>query len=89
MCKSPLALHARCASLWAVAHPDEEATDANSTLVEFTLTPDGTGTRLRLAESGFASLVIPAEREATASYDSHSSGCTEVLAALVVTAERH
>jgi uncharacterized protein YndB with AHSA1/START domain len=31
----------------------------NSTLVEFTLTPEGTGTRLRVVESGFASLAMP------------------------------
>jgi uncharacterized protein YndB with AHSA1/START domain len=74
---------------WAVAHPGEETTDANSTLVEFTLTPDGAGTRLRLTESGFASLVIPAGREGNASYESHLSGWTDVLAALVRTVEQH
>ena len=33
----------------------------NSTLVEFTLMPDGDGTRLRVVESGFDSLDEPAE----------------------------
>ncbi len=31
-----------------------EPTDTNATLVEFTLTPEGEGTRLRVIESGFA-----------------------------------
>lgn len=64
---------------WASAYPGEAATDSNSTLVEFTLTPDGEGTRLTLSESGFASLSIPPERVPTAGYDSHSAGWTEVL----------
>ena len=34
----------------------EEPVDGNSTLVEFTLAPEGDGTRLRVVESGFASL---------------------------------
>jgi uncharacterized protein YndB with AHSA1/START domain len=33
-----------------------EPVDGNSTLVEFTLEPQGDGTRLRVVESGFASL---------------------------------
>jgi len=65
---------------WASGYPGQEATEHNSTLVEFTLTPDGDGTLLRVAESGFASLVIPEERRATASYESHSGGWTEKLA---------
>lgn len=73
---------------WASAYPDEEATDTNSTLVEFTLTPDGEGTRLTLSESGFAALTIPPEREATAGHASHSGGWTEVLGNLRRYAER-
>jgi uncharacterized protein YndB with AHSA1/START domain len=68
---------------WASAYPGEETTEVNSTLVEFTLTPDGDGTRLSLTESGFSSLVIPPAREATASYENHSAGWTDVLQALV------
>lgn len=34
----------------------EEPRPGNSTLVEFTLAPEGDGTRLRVVESGFASL---------------------------------
>ncbi|MBA3449991.1 MAG: SRPBCC family protein [Chloroflexia bacterium] len=35
---------------------DEQPADGNSTLVEFTLTPDGESTRLRVVESGFTTL---------------------------------
>lgn len=67
---------------WASAYPGEEATEDNSTLVEFTLAPDGDGTRLRVEESGFARLEIPADRVGTAGYDSHAAGWAEVLGAL-------
>ena len=43
---------------------DAEVKEAGTTLVEFTLTPDGDGTRLRVVESGFASLTTSdAERD--------------------------
>ena len=38
---------------------DAEPIPGNSTLVEFTLTPEGTGTRLRVVESGIRSLDKP------------------------------
>lgn len=66
---------------WASAFPGEDATDANSTLVEFTLTAEHGQTRVNLVESGFASLVIPLDRP-DASYESHSTGWTGVLEAL-------
>ncbi|ANW17924.1 SRPBCC family protein [Streptomyces clavuligerus] len=59
---------------WASAHPGEQAVPGNSTLVEFTLTPEGEGTRLRVTESGFTALEIPEERRETASYESHDGG---------------
>ncbi|MFE1771229.1 SRPBCC family protein [Streptomyces sp. NPDC059008] len=59
---------------WASAHPGEVAVEGNSTLVEFTLTPEGDGTRLRVVETGFEEIVIPEERIPTAGYDSHSAG---------------
>lgn len=40
---------------------DVELDDDNSTLVEFTLEPDGDGTRLRVVESGFARVDRPGE----------------------------
>ncbi|ARH91114.1 MULTISPECIES: SRPBCC family protein [Streptomyces] len=63
---------------WASAHPGEVAVEGNSTLVEFTLTPDGAGTRLRVVETGFEEIAIPAERASTAGYESHSDGWTEM-----------
>jgi uncharacterized protein YndB with AHSA1/START domain len=57
-------------------------------LVEFTLTPQADGTRLRLVESGFASLAIPPHREATASYESHAGGWTDILGDVARHAER-
>lgn len=41
---------------WASAFPGEPLTEKNATLIEFTLTPEGDGTRLRVVESGFAGL---------------------------------
>jgi uncharacterized protein YndB with AHSA1/START domain len=61
---------------WASAFPGEVADESNSTLVEFTLTPEGDGTHLRVVETGFAALTIPEERQSTASYESHSGGWT-------------
>ncbi|MFD9204890.1 SRPBCC family protein [Streptomyces sioyaensis] len=61
---------------WASAHPGEVAVEGNSTLVEFTLTPEGDGTRLRVVETGFEEIAIPEERQRTAGYDSHSEGWT-------------
>ncbi|WP_433856215.1 SRPBCC family protein [Streptomyces kronopolitis] len=64
---------------WAGAHPGEVAVEGNSTLVEFTLTPEGDGTRLRVVETGFEEIAIPEERRPTAGYDSHSEGWTGQL----------
>lgn len=47
--------------------------------MEFTLTPDGDSTHLRVVETGFAALAIPEDRIDTAGYDSHSAGWTEVV----------
>jgi uncharacterized protein YndB with AHSA1/START domain len=41
---------------WASAFPGQELRDDNSTLVEFTLRPEGDQTRLSVVESGFAAL---------------------------------
>lgn len=38
--------------------------DGNSTLVEFTLSPEGNGTRLRVVESGFRDLDLPEAEQA-------------------------
>lgn len=73
---------------WASGFPGAPATEDNSTLVEFTLTAEGDKTRLVVIESGFASLEIPVEREATASYDSHQAGWLEVTGNLARYAEQ-
>jgi uncharacterized protein YndB with AHSA1/START domain len=44
---------------------DAEVRDGNSTLVEFTLEPEGRRTRLRVVESGFAELEGTDEEKAT------------------------
>ncbi|MCX0245553.1 SRPBCC domain-containing protein [Streptomyces drozdowiczii] len=46
---------------WTSAFPGEELREDNSTLVEFTLTPEGGQTRLRVVESGFAALAASEE----------------------------
>jgi uncharacterized protein YndB with AHSA1/START domain len=42
----------------------DEPVDGNSTLVEFTLQPEGDGTRLRVVETGFGSLAASDEQRA-------------------------
>lgn len=49
-----------------------------STLVEFTLTPEGSQTRLRVVESGFASLDMPAE-EQTRNWEMNTQGWHDEL----------
>jgi len=58
---------------------DVEPVAGNSTLVEFTLTPEGTGTRLRVVESGFRDLDIPDE-EKIARATENTGGWEEYLA---------
>ncbi|MFJ8229046.1 SRPBCC family protein [Streptomyces sp. NPDC094448] len=70
----------RFAYRWASAYPGEQTDEGNSTLVEFTLTPVGEGTRLRVVETGFAGLRITEERRAAALYESHVNGWADQLA---------
>jgi uncharacterized protein YndB with AHSA1/START domain len=44
--------------------PSTRLTPETSTLVEFTLQPDGDGTRLRVVESGFDALDVPTAEQA-------------------------
>lgn len=53
--------------------PGAEPAEGNATHVEFTLTPAGEGTRLRVVETGFAALATSAE-EQRACYDDHVEG---------------
>src|ERR687890_1582367 len=58
--------HTRFSYRWAPFKDPggEEPVEGNSTLVEFTLQREGDGTRLRVVESGFASLVTSDEQRA-------------------------
>ena len=51
----------------------EEPVEGNSTLVEFTLQPEGGGTRLRVVESGFASLAT-SDAQRTANHEGNTKG---------------
>jgi uncharacterized protein YndB with AHSA1/START domain len=64
---------------WAAAYHDVLATPENSTLVEFTLEPAASGTRLRVTESGFDALNVPEEMRERVSIENHSAGWTEVI----------
>ncbi|WP_116209592.1 SRPBCC domain-containing protein [Streptomyces olivoreticuli] len=72
---------------WASAFPGQELREDNSTLVEFTLTPEGDKTRLRVVESGFASLAGSEELRRKAVRD-NTGGWPQELDALKVRAER-
>ncbi|WLQ45101.1 SRPBCC domain-containing protein [Streptomyces laculatispora] len=65
---------------WASAFPGEELSENNSTLVEFTLTAEGDKTRLRVIESGFATLAGSEELRAKAHSD-NADGWPQVLGA--------
>ena len=47
---------------WSI-EPGVEPEPGEETLVEFTLTPEGDGTRLKVVESGFSKLDRPAEKQ--------------------------
>jgi uncharacterized protein YndB with AHSA1/START domain len=68
--------------LWPVASPGTPATEEISTLVEFTLAEEDRGTRVRVVESGFAKLGIPADKDALGSYESHTEGWPYMLGRL-------
>lgn len=70
---------------WLSAFPGEELRADNSTLVEFTLTPEGDGTRLHVVESGFAALPTSDENRRNVITD-HTAGWEQCLAALAARA---
>lgn len=62
----------RCLAFrWANRFPPEQPREGNSTLVEYTLTPEAAGakTRLRVVESGFATLAVPDDERQRAAED--------------------
>jgi uncharacterized protein YndB with AHSA1/START domain len=71
---------------WAM-NADEPPREGNSTLVEFTLRPEGHGTRLRVVETGFNTLDIP-EAEQTRHAEMNTDGWREELAELQDYAQR-
>ncbi|GHJ49324.1 toxin [Catellatospora sp. TT07R-123] len=71
---------------WASAFPGEELGEDNSTLVEFTLIPEGDKTRLRVVESGFASLAA-SEQVRGQAMKNNTDGWPQVLADLRKRAE--
>ena len=72
---------------WASAFPGQELREDNSTLVEFTLIPEGGRTRLRVVESGFAALAGTEELRGQAIND-NSGGWPQELDALKGRAEQ-
>jgi uncharacterized protein YndB with AHSA1/START domain len=68
---------------WASLYPGVRATEENSTLVEFTLKPTAEGTLLRMVESGFDNLIVPAGRDVRTEYESHCEGWTSVIGEMV------
>ncbi|MDT0386360.1 SRPBCC domain-containing protein [Streptomyces dubilierae] len=72
---------------WTSAFPGEELRENNSTLVEFTLTEEGEGTRLRVVESGFEALA-GSEELRRRNLEDHTEGWPLELDALRTRAER-
>ncbi|WP_330276861.1 SRPBCC domain-containing protein [Lentzea sp. NBC_00516] len=71
---------------WASAFQGKELGADNTTLVEFTLTPEGAATRLKVVESGFSQLAGSEELRAKALRD-NTGGWPEVLDAFAKKAE--
>jgi uncharacterized protein YndB with AHSA1/START domain len=72
---------------WA-RHPDTPVTEGTATLVEFTLTPEGEGTRVRVVESGFTltdAVKVDQQRHAEA----NRQGWLQVLDSLRRYGEQH
>ncbi|MBA0127045.1 SRPBCC domain-containing protein [Haloechinothrix sp. YIM 98757] len=72
---------------WVSAFPGEALREDNSTLVEFTLTAEGDKTRLRVVESGFASLNTSEDNRQNVIKD-HANGWPQCLDALKTRAEQ-
>ncbi|MFC8824124.1 SRPBCC domain-containing protein [Streptomyces sp. NPDC057137] len=72
---------------WASAFPGQELRENNSTLVEFTLIPEGDATRLRVVESGFEVLAGSEELRSQAVKD-NTGGWPQVLDAFKKRAEQ-
>ncbi|MEV6561676.1 SRPBCC family protein [Nocardia sp. NPDC051756] len=71
---------------WASSFPGATPGDGNSTLVEFRLTERDGGTRLRVTESGFATLDLP-EDDRAKRYEDNVGGWKMQLDVLKANAE--
>jgi uncharacterized protein YndB with AHSA1/START domain len=71
--------HRYLAYRWASAFAGQEPVEGNSTLVEFTLTGEADRTRLRVVETGFATLPEQSRRQA---YDDNAGGWESQLEVL-------
>jgi uncharacterized protein YndB with AHSA1/START domain len=71
---------------WVSAYPGEEIREDNSTLIEFTLTREGDQTRLRVVESGFATLPASEELRRNVIKD-HTNGWSQCFDAIKKRAE--
>lgn len=71
---------------WASTAGQEPRAD-NSTLVEFSLTPEGNGTRLRVVESGFQQLDLP-EAQRARRFTENTQGWQEEIDELRAYVER-
>ena len=65
-----------------------EPTDTNATLVEFTLTPEGEGTRLRVVESGFSKVDAEDPAVIERRYKANAGGWGEAIRGLAAYAEK-
>jgi uncharacterized protein YndB with AHSA1/START domain len=63
---------------WVATGSAPEPVEGNSTLVEFTLSPDGDGTLLRVCESGFTRLTLTGD-ELRGRYEANAGGWTRKL----------
>jgi uncharacterized protein YndB with AHSA1/START domain len=70
----------RFAYRWTAHHAEQgaEPEPGNSTLVEFTLAPEGDETRLRVVETGFAALATSDEQRGK-NYDDNVDGWKQML----------
>ncbi|HEV3088013.1 MAG TPA: SRPBCC family protein [Candidatus Elarobacter sp.] len=72
---------------WVPGIPDVKPTNENSTLVEFTLTPEGADTRVRVVETGFGRLPRN-ESERAEQFQDNTEGWTTKLHDLQQYAEK-
>lgn len=73
---------------WAADDTGGEPTRRNATLVEFTLTPEGTGTRLRVVERGFSKVEAEDPAVVERRYKANAGGWGTAIRGLAAYLER-